>query len=360
MVKPELTLRPLVSTDCNQLLVWRNTPFIVDRSLSRRPVGPEEHRRWFDALLQRKDVLAWIIEDRGHPVGHVRAEERVDEVANHWLLTIYLMKQATGRGLGVRAIVQACLACAQKRPGLPVVAEVLTTNNSALHAFARSGFQRDPSRDSGSTWAMTWRNSDEEAKTVRHYEGLYARHGDSHSALDWGSQAGQQLRFQVLAGIGDLAGASVLDVGCGLAHFADWLQQRAPSVRYTGLDIVPALLAAARKRRPDLRLVAGSIQDDGVLAGESFDYVFASGIFYTYAAGADRVLQSSVRRMWSLARRGVAFNALGTHAPDQIAGEYYADPQAVLRFCRELSPRAELIIGYHPRDFTIYLHRDPA
>lgn len=201
---------------------------------------------------------------------------------------------------------------------------------------------------------------EEEAATVRHYEGLYARHGDSHSALDWGSQAGQELRFRVLAGIGDLAGASVLDVGCGLAHFADWLQQRAPGVQYTGLDLVPGLLGAACQRRPDLRLVGGSIQDDSVLAGESFDYVFASGIFYTYAAGADRVLQASVRRMWSLARRGVAFNALGTHAPDQVAGEYYADPQAVLRFCRELSPCAELVIGYHPRDFTVYLHRAPA
>ena len=202
------------------------------------------------------------------------------------------------------------------------------------------------------------RGVDEERDTLLHYEDLYALHGDSHDALNWGSQAGQRQRFQVLAGIGALDGKRVLDVGCGLAHFADWIHEQGAAVEYTGLDLVPSLIEGARRRRPELRLLQGSILDPSRLTDEHFDYVFASGIFYTYSDGAQETLQAMVYRMWYLAKCGVAFNALGTHAPDQVPGEYYADPDAVLRFCRRLSPRAQLVIGYHPRDFTVYLHRD--
>ncbi|WP_186511068.1 bifunctional GNAT family N-acetyltransferase/class I SAM-dependent methyltransferase [Caenimonas sedimenti] len=350
-----LALRPLAAADAERLLTWRNDPFIVARSLSRREVQPDEHRRWFTALLQRHDVLAWVVEVAGRPIGHARAEPQ----AQDWLLTIYLAQDATGHGWGVRAIELACQACAQSRPWSAVIAEVVPGNRAALSAFLRAGFQRCPDQDRPDALILTWRRvAGEEARTVAHYEALMSAHGDSFRALDWGSAAGQRLRFEVLAGVGDLANASVLDVGCGLAHFADWLDERGMAAGYTGLDLVPALLEGAARRRPDLRLVAGSILDPAVLAGEQFDYVFASGVFYTYSDGADDVLRQSVCRMWELARRGVAFNALSTHAPDREPGEYYADPETVLDFCRGLTPRAELVTGYHPRDFTVYLRRE--
>ena len=353
-VPSQALLRPLAAVDRDLLFHWRNKPFIVERSLSRRSVTLMEHQRWFDTLLQRRDVLAWIVEDRGLPVGHVRA----DESADHWLLTIYLVEQATGHGLGGRAIVQACIACAVLNPNIPVVAEIIPGNDAALRAFTRAGFQRDPALDNGDAVAMTWSASSEEAQTLAQYEGLLVEHGDSFRALNWGSEAGQQRRFEVLANIGEFAGARVLDVGCGLAHFADWLDRHGRGVHYTGLDMAPGLLAAAAARRPELRLVAGSILDQRMLIDEHFDYVFASGIFYTYREGAAAVLERSVRRMWEFALQGVAFNALGTYASDQVPGEYYADPDQVLRFCRTLSPSAQLITGYHPRDFTVYLYRE--
>ena len=259
--------------------------------------------------------------------------------------------------LGVEAIRQACRLAVHRKPGAAVIAEVLPRNQAALTAFDRAGFSVEHAVGRADAVRMVWRQPNEQTSTATHYRQLLAEHGDSFKALNWGSEAGQLLRFEILAGVGDLRGSAVLDVGCGLAHFADWLERRGIGVDYTGLDLVPALLEAAATRRPDLRLVQGSILDSDVLQGERFDYVFASGVFATYEAGAESVLRASVARMWELARKGVAFNALSAQASDREPGEYHADPVAVLAFCKTLAPRAQLIEGYHPRDFTIHLPR---
>jgi SAM-dependent methyltransferase len=50
------------------------------------------------------------------------------------------------------------------------------------------------------------------------------------------------------------AGAQhALEVGCGTGHFTRWLAARIPQV--VGLDRAPAMLAEARRRSPDLRLI---------------------------------------------------------------------------------------------------------
>jgi hypothetical protein len=71
-------------------------------------------------------------------------------------------------------------------------------------------------------------------------------------------------------------------------------------------------------------------------------------------------MRSFVSRMWQMAKVAVAFNTLSSWAPDQEAGEFYADPVETLAFCRTLTPRLTLRHDYHRRDFTVYMYRDPA
>jgi SAM-dependent methyltransferase len=198
----------------------------------------------------------------------------------------------------------------------------------------------------------------EELRTAERYRQLLARHGASHLTLDWGSRAGQQLRFSVLAGIGDLAGGRILDVGCGLGDFAGWLEGRGIDADYTGIDLTAELVEQAARLHPRRRFLQGSILDAALLPGERFDYVVASGIFATYTAGADDFLRHAVARMWAFAQRGCAFNSLSAWAPDPDAGEFHAEPPAVLAFCAGLTPWVALRHDYHPRDFTVFLRRE--
>src|SRR6266511_289835 len=141
------------------------------------------------------------------------------------------------------------------------------------------------------------------ATIAEFYDGLVAEHGASHRASDYGSARSQQRKFEALADVGDLSGRRLLDVGCGLAGFADHLAARYPVVEYVGIDLSPAVIASARRERPHLDLrVANVLELD-----ERFDIVTANGIFYLLGADAPALMRRLVEHMWSLAGEAVAF-----------------------------------------------------
>jgi SAM-dependent methyltransferase len=196
--------------------------------------------------------------------------------------------------------------------------------------------------------------TDDDQHTIRYFSRLVEQHGTDPRALDWGSRESQRLRFGVLAGIGPLHGVSVLDVGCGMGDFFGWLTENGLRVDYTGVDITPPMIEIARRRFPDARFEVGNLMD-GAPVGGPFDYVFASGLFYLRRTEARDFLQWAVARMFSLCRKGVAFNSLTAWAPRQEEGEFFADPVDTLAFCRSLTPRLLLRHDYHPQDFTLFL-----
>lgn len=202
-------------------------------------------------------------------------------------------------------------------------------------------------------------NKTELIQTEILYADLHKKYGDSYKTLNWGRQEGQRIRFKILAEIANLANKSVLDVGCGLGHFADWLKEQQTMVQYTGLDITPSLITAARNRHPHHEFLEGNILDEHIFKNQKFDYVFASGIFSTYHKSALELQKSIINRLWSFSQCGIAFNSLSVWAENKEAGEYYADPFIVADFCRLISPWVVLRHDYHPRDFTIYLTKFP-
>jgi len=199
----------------------------------------------------------------------------------------------------------------------------------------------------------------ETARVVTHFSGLLATHGASARSLDWGSRHSQETRFSVLAGVGDLAHRAILDVGCGLADLHAWLLAQGTPHHYVGLDITPAMVAQASLRFPDIAVHQGDALTSALFPQQSFDYVFASGLFYLRQTQPLAYLQDTVAKLFALCRRGLAFNSLSAWSPRQDPQEFYADPQAVLACCRALTPRLVLRHDYHPGDFTMYLYREP-
>ena len=70
-----------------------------------------------------------------------------------------------------------------------------------------------------------------------YYDGLVAHHGDSPRSCDYGDPRSQAAKFAVLAAVEGMRGARLLDLGCGLAHFADHLDAEGMDVEYVGADL---------------------------------------------------------------------------------------------------------------------------
>lgn len=364
-----VSLRPATPEDADRVFTWRNDPWIVSLSTSRSTVAWREHQAWFGQMMDRSCHLLFIVNDaEGTPSGTVRVDRTVPGEA---VITIYLMRDYTGRGMGPQAIALACRAAHEMWPDLiQVMARIRADNGPSIKAFTRAGFQLAASVERPRDHvAMVWRAprpeadpgrspelTDDDQHTVDYFTALVDQFGFDPRALDWGSRESQRLRFAVLAGVGALDGASVLDVGCGLGDLYDWLIGQGWQGDYTGIDLTPRMIALARERFPDLHLEQRDLLTEPIGDG-TFDYVMASGIFYLRRSEPFEYLQHMVEAMFRHCRRAVAFNSLSAWAPQQDPGEFYADPPATLSFARSLTPRLSLRHDYHPRDFTVFLYK---
>lgn len=204
--------------------------------------------------------------------------------------------------------------------------------------------------------------SEQQRKDAReiasYYANLLDRFGDDARSLDWGSTASQELRFAVLAKIADLSGASILDVGCGLADFHGWLRRADIPHTYTGIDLTPEMTARAAARFPSATILCGDFAEACHFGPHSFDYVFASGIFAFCRHEPQRYLDAVVAKMFHLCCKGVAFNSLSGWRTNKEPGEFYPNPVKVASRCAGLTTSLVLRHDYHPGDFTVYLYQD--
>jgi RimJ/RimL family protein N-acetyltransferase len=146
---PEVKLRVPQQDDCDTILQWRNDPWIVSLSKSQRPVPREEHREWFFRQLTRDDSRLFIIQfgaDDGdyRDAGIVRIDKDADRhgVA---VVTIYLLREFTRRGIGVQALRQAVARAFSTFPDVDILrAEIQSTNAASIKSFRRAGFGECP------------------------------------------------------------------------------------------------------------------------------------------------------------------------------------------------------------------------
>jgi SAM-dependent methyltransferase len=198
------------------------------------------------------------------------------------------------------------------------------------------------------------------------YRRLLHEQDDPSRQVGWMDPLQQFVAFEVLAAVGNLYGSSapaILDVGCGLGDFLSYLRTHSFTGHYTGVDLVPEVIATARARHlgaddisvTAVSFIAGDILDPDLMLG-SHDYVVASGLFdYRTPDSAER-LPRIVRRLFDLCRRGLAWNVLNV-APGARDDLYRAPPGELLALCEELTPWFVVRGDYDPHALTFYLYK---
>jgi len=188
----------------------------------------------------------------------------------------------------------------------------------------------------------------------RHRDSL-KRHGHHPNALYWSSRAIQEIRFKILAEIGIRAGDAVLDVGCGFADFKSWIEQQGRPVQYAGVDLSPDLICAAQEKHPEVQLMYGELFDFHFEPG-SFDWVILSGALNEQLHDESVYAFRVIERMYSLCRKGVAFNMLD--ARHLVAHDLHSRiPAQVLAYCQSLCPDCVVQDEYLQNDFSIYMFK---
>lgn len=201
-------------------------------------------------------------------------------------------------------------------------------------------------------------------ETMRsYYEGVLAERGPVPEGVDWKSREAQEEAFAVLARDVVAPEDSVLDVGCGLAHLAHWLRAQGHRGVYTGIDIAPLMVEAARRRDPELDVREVDLLEPDALEGERFDHVLACGVFTEHFDieydDFERFVERLVTRMWQVADVSVGFNMLTDHVDFRVDRLHYASPSRWLEFARSLTRHVVVRHDYPAFFFTVQLFREP-
>ena len=203
---------------------------------------------------------------------------------------------------------------------------------------------------------------------IDRYSTRLRRFGADPRALGWDRKESQSARFEAAARAVSFAGRSVLDIGCGLADFGDFLHAdriRAPC-SYSGVDINPDLIEVCRQRHPtdtfEVRNVLcqpfGEEQWDIVTMFGLLNLRFREFSNEEYArefiTEAFRICGEALIVDMLSARTDVAY------PPEDFV--YYYQPTTMLNFALGLTPHVTLLHDYPSipqREFMLVLRKGP-
>ena len=196
----------------------------------------------------------------------------------------------------------------------------------------------------------------------RLYGENFALHGDTPRGIFWNNRETQRLRFEKL--LHHFATPSrqfaLHDVGCGVCDLHGYLLEKGILHDYSGTEIVPEMIAAAKAKYPGVVL-----HNRDILSGEvsdRYDVVVLSGALNL----PGRIPRSAweafcfrmIERMFSMCRQGIAFNFLTTHSTFTDPSLFYMNPAEVLEVCvRRLSRFVFLDHAYPLYEHTVTVLR---
>lgn len=195
---------------------------------------------------------------------------------------------------------------------------------------------------------------------IDNYRGRFHKYGAGPKVAEWNSVESQEMRFEQLCRLGDMQGASILDIGCGIADMYPYLLEKFGTIKYTGVDLVQETIDHARQAyaASDAVFICQDIINDPLPEDMRFDYVTISGIFNNDVPHAVQFLETMTKVAFGLALKGLGFNFLSTYRSYQDFGAFYHDPVAVLRHCLErLSKKTTLFHHYGRADVSVFVYR---
>ncbi|HET7890005.1 MAG TPA: GNAT family N-acetyltransferase [Candidatus Sulfotelmatobacter sp.] len=131
-----ITLRRARPDDMERIFLWRNNPFLMRRSTSQQPVTWNEHQAWFTRALNNPDQLIFMVMHGDEPIGQVR----FDRNKEHAIISVYVLEEKTGKGMGVEAIRRGSRAAFRQWNLSKVIACIRHDNSHATRAFAKAGY----------------------------------------------------------------------------------------------------------------------------------------------------------------------------------------------------------------------------
>ena len=175
---------------------------------------------------------------------------------------------------------------------------------------------------------------------------------------DHGTPEDQFRRYMALCGLAELNYASILDAGCGVGLFYDYLLDQLDSFQYIGVDVSQRAIRVAVEHEPTIDFRQHDLLS--VTLDEPVDFVIANGLLYLNFGDEDMTAYRNqlLIHLFSLCSKGLAINFLSTRSANKDETNYlYFDAGETVNACLKITPQVILRHDYSPNEFTLYLYK---
>ncbi len=194
---------------------------------------------------------------------------------------------------------------------------------------------------------------------VDRYTKRYNEFGYSPKSLGW-DKGKQDIRFDILSSQYTFENKHVLDIGCGFGDFIKTLSQKTNNFKYTGIDIVDALIIEAKKHYKGDNI---AFEESNILDFKSeinYDYAVSSGIFNHKICNDKNYefIESVIIKTLEVCKDGLAFDFLSDKVDYQLEHTFHSSPEKILSIAYKYSRNIIIRSDYMPFEFSLFIFKD--
>jgi SAM-dependent methyltransferase len=200
---------------------------------------------------------------------------------------------------------------------------------------------------------------DDAGLVVQRYQHRIAEHGPTFASLNSGSEEKQALRHSVHATAIRGTKPSILEVGCGLGDFYQFLINANRDCDYHGYDIVPEYVAECRRAYPQAAFEVRNIFGDGI--GGSYDTIVMSQVLNNHYQKSDNlaVMKRALELAFQHTSVSVSVDMLSSYVDFRNPDLFYYSPEEIFRMAKNIAPRVLIRHDYRAFEFCVQLfHAD--
>lgn len=206
---------------------------------------------------------------------------------------------------------------------------------------------------------------------VKYYEKCFDIYGDTHKGVDWPNAKDAEIRYKImLEGVGvnirsNTNVISILDYGCGLGHFLEYLQEQSTysQLRYEGCDASEKMIRHCQSKFG--KNIFFKCSSDGKIKKQTlYDYIVCNGVFtekrdYSF----EEMLRYSTEIIFSLfskCQNGLIINFMSTNVDWQRNDLFHLPLDTISAFIsKNMSKHFVIRNDYGLHEYTIYIYKNP-
>jgi cyclopropane fatty-acyl-phospholipid synthase-like methyltransferase len=201
---------------------------------------------------------------------------------------------------------------------------------------------------------------------VKHYENCLEKFGDTHLGVDWPKLEDVIIRYQVMFELinqNKLSEFSILDFGCGAAHFYDFLIKKNIKFHYAGLDLSNKFISLCRLKFPSEKFICCDILETPEVIG-LYDYIILNGVFTEKRELSNDEMfdyfNKVIKILYDKCRIGLAFNVMTKHVDWEREDLFHLAFDKLASFLKqEISKNFIFRNDYGLYEYTTYVFKEP-